>query len=85
MFRLYTFIVVCLFSALDVYVINQIGDHHEAEVLAMVEEAGGIKEMLEEFGDLQHVVLATVDGDQPRVRPVTLISLDGRFWVTTGT
>jgi len=30
-------------------------------------------------------VFATVEGDQPRVRPVTLIYLDKKFWVTTGT
>ena len=29
--------------------------------------------------------MATMEGDQPRVRPVTLINFDGKFWVTTDT
>jgi len=29
--------------------------------------------------------LATIEGDQPRVRPVTLIYFNNRFWITTGT
>ncbi|OYD14407.1 hypothetical protein CH333_07985 [candidate division WOR-3 bacterium JGI_Cruoil_03_44_89] len=29
--------------------------------------------------------LGTAEGAQPRVRPVTLISLDKKLWVTTGT
>lgn len=37
------------------------------------------------FKDYQTVCLATVDGAQPRVRPVTLARLEGRFWVLTGT
>ena len=57
----------------------------EVKVLAMVEETGGIKEVLNQFEDFQHIFLATTDGDQPRVRPVTLINFDGKFWVTTGT
>ena len=31
-----------------------------------------------------NVFLATVDGDQPRVRPVTLVHLKNRLYVTTG-
>ncbi|MCK4432353.1 MAG: pyridoxamine 5'-phosphate oxidase family protein [Methanomicrobia archaeon] len=37
------------------------------------------------FKDFQHVFLATVEDDQPRVRPVTLIYFDKKFWITTGT
>ncbi len=37
------------------------------------------------FQNFQYVFLATSEGDQPRVRPVTLIHLAQRFWVTTGT
>ena len=29
--------------------------------------------------------MATIEGGQPRVRPVTLIYFDKRFWITTGT
>jgi len=37
------------------------------------------------FKDRQFIFLATSEEDQPRVRPVTLFYLDGRFWVLTGT
>jgi general stress protein 26 len=33
----------------------------------------------------QPVFLATADGKQPRVRPVTLIHHDQKLWITTGT
>jgi general stress protein 26 len=36
------------------------------------------------FTKEQVVQLATAEGDQPRVRPVTLIHIDGRFYVITG-
>ena len=51
----------------------------------MVEENEDIKEVWSQFKDFQHVFLATMEGDQPRVRPVTLINFDEKFWVTTGT
>jgi general stress protein 26 len=57
----------------------------DAKVLAMVEENENIEEVWNQFKDFQHVFLATMDGDQPRVRPVTLINFDGKFWVTTDT
>lgn len=37
------------------------------------------------FKDMQAVFLATTDGDQPKVRPVTLICFDNRLWIGTGT
>lgn len=37
------------------------------------------------FKDFQFIFLATCERDQPRVRPVTLVCLDGRFWILTGT
>ena len=37
------------------------------------------------FKDSQHVFLATEQNGQPRVRPVTLVFSDQRFWVLTGT
>jgi general stress protein 26 len=49
----------------------------------MVEENEDIEEVLSQFRDFQHVFLATMEGDQPRVRPVTLINFDEKFWVTT--
>jgi general stress protein 26 len=35
--------------------------------------------------DTQTVFLGTVDGDQPKVRPVTLIHFEKKLWVMTGT
>jgi len=32
-----------------------------------------------------NIFLATVEGDYPRVRPVTLVYFEKRFWITTGT
>jgi uncharacterized pyridoxamine 5'-phosphate oxidase family protein len=43
---------------------------------------------LEKYGStlkISDLFLAIADGKQPRVRPVTLIYLDKRFWVTRGT
>ena len=37
------------------------------------------------FKEYQHVFLATSEEDQPRVRPVTLVCLDRKFWILTGT
>jgi len=37
------------------------------------------------FKDYQHVFLATSEENQPRVRPVTLVCLDRKFWILTGT
>jgi len=51
----------------------------------MVEENEDIEEVWSQFKDFQHVFLATMEGDQPRVRPVTLINFNGKFWVTTDT
>ena len=45
----------------------------------------GLGEVLEHFHFLNRVILATSEGDQPRLRPVTLIHLDGGFLITTGT
>jgi len=42
-------------------------------------------EIWNHFQNFQRIYLATSEGDQPRVRPVTLIYLDERFWITTGT
>ncbi len=41
------------------------------------------EEVLNQFEDFQHVFLATMDGDQPRVRPVTLISFEDKYWIMT--
>ncbi|MEW6686780.1 MAG: pyridoxamine 5'-phosphate oxidase family protein [Candidatus Edwardsbacteria bacterium] len=43
------------------------------------------KEVWANFKDFQCVFLATVEGNQPRVRPVTLIYFDKRFWIMTNT
>ena len=51
--------------------------------------AGKLSDIKEEvwkhFNDFQCVFLATAEGDQPRVRPVTLIYFDENFWITTDT
>jgi len=43
------------------------------------------EEVWSHFGPSQCVYLATSEGDQPRVRPVTLLNLDRKFWIATGT
>lgn len=45
----------------------------------------GLTKAWSKFGDFQHIFLATMENDQPRVRPVTLIYFDRRFWITTDT
>ena len=35
------------------------------------------------FTDSQQVYLATAEADQPRVRPVTLLNIDQKFWIAT--
>jgi len=37
------------------------------------------------FKDSQYIFLATSEENQPRVRPVTIIYFDKKFWITTGT
>lgn len=51
----------------------------------MADKFDDIKEAWSRFKNFQHVCLATIENDQPRVRPVTLIYLDKEFWVTTNT
>jgi uncharacterized pyridoxamine 5'-phosphate oxidase family protein len=42
------------------------------------------KEVWSLFKPNQCVYLATAEGDQPRVRPVTLLDIDRKFWIATG-
>jgi general stress protein 26 len=42
-------------------------------------------QILHQFEETQFVALATIDGTRPRVRPMTLIYLDRRFWMVTST
>jgi len=44
-----------------------------------------VEQILAQFREHQFVALATVDGIRPRVRPVTLIYLDRRFWMVSST
>jgi len=51
-----------------------------------MEKSDNIKEEVwRHFKDQQHIFLATSEGDQPRVRPVTLVCLKEKFWILTGT
>lgn len=42
------------------------------------------REVWDNFSEQQHIFLATVEEDQPRVRPVTLIHLQDKFFFATG-
>ena len=42
------------------------------------------KEIFSYFHQTQPVYLATNDGNKPRVRPVTLIWFEEKFWIATG-
>jgi general stress protein 26 len=42
------------------------------------------KEVWSVFKPSQCVYLATVEADQPRVRPVTLLNIEQKFWMATG-
>jgi general stress protein 26 len=44
-----------------------------------------VGQILNHFKETQFVALATVDGTRPRVRPMTLIHLDRRFFMVTST
>ena len=44
-----------------------------------------VAQVLSRFKETQFVALATMDGTRPRVRPMTLIYLDHRFWMVTST
>jgi uncharacterized pyridoxamine 5'-phosphate oxidase family protein len=43
------------------------------------------KEVWAYFEEFQTVYFTTCDGNQPRVRPVSLIHFQDKFWVATGT
>jgi uncharacterized pyridoxamine 5'-phosphate oxidase family protein len=43
-----------------------------------------IQEVWKNFSEEPHIFLATIEGDQPRVRPVTLVHLRNKLFVTTG-
>jgi general stress protein 26 len=42
-------------------------------------------EIWKRFKNHPHIFLASQENNQPRVRPVTLVNFDQRFWVLTGT
>ena len=42
-------------------------------------------EIWKHFKDYSHIFLASQENNQPRVRPVTLVNFDQRFWVLTET
>ena len=41
------------------------------------------QEVWDHFTTLQCVYLATAEADQPRVRPVTLLDIEKKFWIAT--
>jgi len=41
------------------------------------------QEVWSRFREMQSVYFATAEADQPRVRPVTLLNLDRKFWIAT--
>ena len=43
-----------------------------------------LTEVIEKFGTLSHVVVATVEGDKPRLRPMTLVRHESSFYFATG-
>jgi uncharacterized pyridoxamine 5'-phosphate oxidase family protein len=43
-----------------------------------------LDEVLELFRDLNHVVLATVENNSPRLRPMTMVMHNGSFYFATG-
>ncbi len=43
------------------------------------------QEVWEHLKDAQCAYLATAEDVQPRVRPVTLLNVDEKFWIATGT
>jgi len=42
-------------------------------------------EIWKRFKGYPHIFLATQENDQPRIRPVTIVDFDQRFWILTGT
>ncbi len=51
----------------------------------MTDASDDVRQILNRLKEIQFVALATSDGMRPRVRPVTLIYLDRRFWMVTST
>ena len=43
------------------------------------------QEVWDHLKESQCVYLATAEADQPRVRPVTLLDIDEKFWIATST
>ena len=51
----------------------------------MTPKSDQVRQIFNHFKETQFVALATMDGARPRVRPMTLIHLDHRFWMVTST
>ena len=43
-----------------------------------------LREVINKFGTLSHVVLATVEGTKPKIRPMTLVRHGASFFFATG-
>ncbi len=44
-----------------------------------------LREVWSHFEKIQYIYFATLDGKRPRVRPVTMVHFNDRFWLLTGT
>lgn len=56
-----------------------------AKGVTMGEKLEAVKqEVWDHMKESQCVYLATAEADQPRVRPVTLLDIDRKFWIATG-
>jgi general stress protein 26 len=51
----------------------------------MTSKSDEVRQILSQFKETQFVALATMDETRPRVRPMTLVYLDHRFWMVTST
>lgn len=61
---------------------SEIGDEEEDFTKAYSTDGEGVWRHPKDF---QFIFLATSEQDQPRVRPVTLVHLGGKFWIVMGT
>ena len=75
-----------MFLKIFLIFINLINSKDHKGGIVMNDKMSKVKdEVWNYFKDSQYIFLATSEENQPRVRPVTLIYFDKKFWITTGT